>query len=109
MTTRVATNSMSSSVRQRLAVALSVSLLGACDLSTAVKFPSSALVRYDPPAYYALWWDMLMQCSGAKGDLGAVSWFRPSEGRLVLAGTHRSVDIGGRQETGLRSTLLTTA
>ncbi len=33
-------------------------------------------VRFDPPAVYATWWQMVQSCSSNHGELSAVSWYQ---------------------------------
>jgi hypothetical protein len=46
----------------------------ACESTTAVELPPTA-VSLAPPARFALWWRMTEACSGVQGDLASVSWY----------------------------------
>jgi hypothetical protein len=79
-------------------------LLNACDL-TGPDLPAGA-VSFTPYAVYGDWWALTEQCSGLRGELAAVKWYRvpdvaefsfgdgssvngrwdPSENRIILAG-----------------------
>jgi hypothetical protein len=43
--------------------------------------------RFDPPQSYTRWWNMVQSCSGAVGDLSAVSWYRTALPLIPLDGS----------------------
>jgi len=46
----------------------------ACTLTSEPSLPVGA-ARFEPPAPYTYWWDMVRECSGRTGDLTSVSWY----------------------------------
>lgn len=72
----------------RVALVLSglLSLVLACESTTAPNVPPTA-VAFQAPARYALWWRLTQACSGITGDLAAVSWYVvPNTRRLSYQG-----------------------
>lgn len=46
----------------------------ACELPTSTQ--KDGIEPYDPPTFYAAFWQDTESCSGTEGDLTLVSWFR---------------------------------
>jgi hypothetical protein len=49
-------------------------LVMACTDLTGPALPATA-ERFTPPSFYSIWWDMTRACSGADGELSAVTWY----------------------------------
>lgn len=95
---------------RRAARALVVlSLVGAagCDLFTGPDLPSGA-VRFEPPARYRVWWDMVQECSGRTGDLRRVRWYQVP-GAPTLVGPDQGIVNGQWYRDGNRIVLAGTA
>lgn len=59
---------------RRGGAALALAGLAACDYLTDPVPPDAD--PFEPPAVYARWWAMTEACSGRRGDLAAVRWYR---------------------------------
>ena len=73
MRSSVAHSASSSAMRVALVLSGLLSLVLACESTTAPDVPTTAM-PLAPPARYALWWRLTQACSGISGDLAAVSW-----------------------------------
>jgi len=58
--------------------------LGACNFITAPLPPNAE--PFAPPAVFARWWAMTEACSGHKGNMGGVHWYRVPGSRFILHG-----------------------
>ena len=83
---------MRARVRDRVAVVLIAG--AACTTPTEPGFPDDAISLALQPQF-ALWWRMTQECSGLRGDLGAVRWYvQPDVETLHIPGDH-SGQYGG--------------
>jgi hypothetical protein len=70
----------------RWVLALSCGLALGCDRSTGPGFPGDQVVPFTPPPRYALWWQLVEQCSGRTGQFASVHWYHTQFGPLELGG-----------------------
>ena len=70
----VAHSASSSATRVALVLSGILSLVLACETTTAPDVPATA-VPFAAPARYALWWRLTQACSGITGDFASVSWY----------------------------------
>ena len=64
-------------------LAILPTVLGCADL-TASPFPEDTLQPFTAPAKYALWWKQVEACSGRRGDLALMRWYRPRDGSPIF-------------------------
>lgn len=77
----------------RHALLIVVALMTACRPSLE-PLPLTAQ-RFEPPAIYSRWWQMVEQCSGRAGDFRRVEWFRVPEPLVQYGGRY----VGGFWES----------
>jgi hypothetical protein len=58
--------------------------LGACNFMTAPLPPNAE--PFAPPAVFARWWALTEACSGHKGDMRAIHWYRVPGSRFIFHG-----------------------
>ena len=89
---RVATPSKRHRYSRRRRFVIAALMSTGCDRLVDPPLPAGA-VRYEPPAVYATWWQMVEACSGAQGNLAAITWYVvPNAWSIPLAGKE---NIGG--------------
>ncbi|WP_310569838.1 hypothetical protein [Gemmatimonas sp.] len=71
----------------RFVLALVLTLcVAACDSLVGPEFPSGNLVELQAPPEFTLWWSLVEQCSGRRGSLAAVQFFRTRDPMLIVDG-----------------------
>jgi hypothetical protein len=75
-----------------LACACAAALLVVACSDVTAPLPTGA-IEWNPPARFALWWQMTESCSGRQGDLRAIRWY------IVPGAT--SIDIDGKSVQGV--------
>lgn len=70
--------------RSGMALALVGAMLVACRDLVGPEFPSDA-VRFTPPSVYQLWWTMTETCSGLRGSLSDIGWYRAPAASIAAA------------------------